>query len=350
MHQLEASLVVPQEASLVVLEALDLVEDQALVVLREALHQVEDQALELDLQEALDQVVEEALVGHLLEALHLEEEEPQEAVVTLLRLFQVFLVMTSPSFQRCPQPHLSVMVRLRVAIMLILKQIARHSIFVPLQLKVVSPSSAFSAPMALCSTNNISSATGGSMLTVHWLRDFTQEMMKLQLNVNSILHLLEEVEETVDLPKVVDLDLVDVLADLLVLAMHLVYDQVDHQLAGLEPQVLLSLVLVDFPSQLLQEDFPNKVDHQLVDLGLLVPLVDFLSLVLQDFPNKVDRQLVDLELQGPLVDFLSLVLVDFPSLLLQVDFLNRDLVDLPSLLLVHMVHHPQLHIPGLHET
>jgi len=168
-------------------------------------------------------------------------------------------------------------------------------------------------------------------------------MKKLQLNVNSIQHLLEEVEETVDLPKVAVLpDLVDVLADLLLLAMLsllLVYDPVGHQLADLELQVLLvdflSLVLVDFPNLLLQEDFHNKADHQLVGLELLVA---FLSLVV-------------LELQVLLVDFLSLVLQgDFLNKDLLVGFLNRDLVDLPSLLLVHMVHLPQLHIPGLHET
>jgi len=154
-------------------------------------------------------------------------------------------------------------------------------------------------------------------------------MMKLLLNVNSILQLLllEEMEETVDLPKVaVLLHLVVVLVDLLLLVMLsllLVCDQVDQQLVDLELQVLLLLVdflnLEDFPSHHLQVDFLN-MDQDLQ--------VDFLNM--------------DQDLQ---VDFLSKV-QDLP-----VDFLNRDLqVDLLSLPLVHMVHLPQLRIPGLHET
>jgi len=161
-----------QEASLVVLEASHLVVDQALVVaLLEALHQVEEQALEVDLQEELDQVEEQALEVDHQEDLHRVEEEPLvvhllEAVETLLMLFLVFLVMTSPYLQRFPQPHSSVMVKLKVATMLILKQTARHSMFVLLMLREVSPSIASSAPMAPFSTNNISSVTGGLMLTV----------------------------------------------------------------------------------------------------------------------------------------------------------------------------------------
>lgn len=89
-----------------------------------------------------------------------------ESAVTSLKLFQETLVTTIPSSLKFHQPHLFVMVKLRVAIMPTLTQTARHSTSAPLTLRLASPSIASSVPMGLCSIRNILSAIGGSMLIV----------------------------------------------------------------------------------------------------------------------------------------------------------------------------------------
>merc|ERR1719402_1555404 len=115
-----------------------------------------------------------------------EQPTPAVPVATSVRPFQELLVMTTPSSLKFPRPRSSVTARLRAATMPILTQTARPFTFAPLTPRVASPSTASSARTVPCSTSSTSSATGGSMSTVPWLKTSTQETLKWPLNDNAL--------------------------------------------------------------------------------------------------------------------------------------------------------------------
>ena len=130
-----------------------------------------------ELEDLEDQVADplEVELGALVIMMMLVQEEQE---VILRRISQEFLEMTTPFMLKFLTPPFFVMVRLREATMLMLKQNAKFFTFVAAMAMVVLLNTAFSVPMEPCLTNNILFVIGGSMLIVPLLSSFMLLMTK----------------------------------------------------------------------------------------------------------------------------------------------------------------------------
>ena len=123
-----------------------------------------------EMEDLMTEDLEEEMEDSMMEDL---EEGMVEGKDLWRKQFLEFLEMTIQSLLKFLKHLLSVMDRLKVDIMLMLKQNVKCSIFVAVMEMVALPNTASYVQMEQFSNNNTLYVTGGSMWIALWLSHFT---------------------------------------------------------------------------------------------------------------------------------------------------------------------------------